>query len=63
VSPYRDPRTLVALIAVAGTCIVLIVLVNRTASGSTRTIATIAVAAVLWVGLMVVLRAARRGGR
>ena len=60
-APYRNPRTLVALLAISGACVGLIVLVNRTASGSTRTIATIAVAVVLWIGLMVVLRTARRG--
>ena len=60
-SPYRNPRTVVALLAIAGACVALIVLVNRTASGSTRTIATLAVAVVLWVALMVVLRTARRG--
>lgn len=60
-SPYRDPRALVALAGLAAGAIGLLVLVNETTEGGTRTVATLAVAVALWIGLMVVLRAARRG--
>jgi hypothetical protein len=60
VSPYRDPRVLVALVGIAGAGIALLLLVNRSAEGSSRTIATIAVAVVLWIALMAVIRFARR---
>jgi len=60
VSPYRHPRTLLALLGIAAAGVGLIVLVNRTAGGSVRTVGTIAVAVALWMALMVVLRVARR---
>jgi hypothetical protein len=62
VGPYRDPRTLIALVGIVGAGVALILLVNHTASGSGRVIGTIAVAVVLWIALMAVLRVARRGG-
>jgi hypothetical protein len=61
VSPYRNPRAVLALLGIAGGGIALIILVNQTADGSARTVATIAVAVALWIGLMAVLRTARRG--
>jgi hypothetical protein len=61
VSPYRNPRVLIALLGIAGAGIALIVLINRTADGRTRTVATIAVAVALWIGLMALLRGARSG--
>jgi len=60
-SPYRDPRVLVALAVIAGAGIGLIVLVNETVDGTARTVWTLAVAVALWIGLLVVLRVARRG--
>jgi hypothetical protein len=61
VSPYRDRRVLVAVggLIVAG--VALILLVNRSATGSTRTVATLAIAVAMWIGLMAVLRRARGG--
>jgi hypothetical protein len=61
VSPYRDRRVLLALVGLAGAGIGLIVLVNRTAEGNARTVATVAVAVILWIALMGVLRMTRRG--
>ena len=60
--PYRDPRTLVALVGIAGVGVGLILLVNDLASGGTRVVGTIAIAAAMWIGLVAVLRMARRGG-
>ena len=60
VSPYRDPRTVLALLGIVGAGAGLIVLVNQTADGSARTVGTIAVAVALWIALMIVLRLARR---
>jgi hypothetical protein len=59
-SPYRDPRVLLALFVIAGAGIGLIVVVNETTDGDARTISTLAIAVALWIGLMVVLRVARR---
>ena len=59
--PYRDPRILLALVGIAGVGLGLILLVNHTASGGSRTVATIAVAVVVWIALMAVVRMARRG--
>ena len=60
-SPYRNPRVVLALVGIAGAGIALVLLVNRTTDGGIRTVATIAIAVVLWIGLMVVLRVARSG--
>jgi hypothetical protein len=62
VSPYRNPRTLLALLLIVGAGVGLIVIVNQTASGGVRTVGTIAAAVALWLALMVVLREARRVG-
>jgi hypothetical protein len=61
-SPYRNPRVVLALVGLGGVAAGLIVLVNETAEGGRRTVATLAVAVALWIGLMVVLRVARRVG-
>jgi hypothetical protein len=59
-SPYRDPRVLLSLATLASVAVVLVLVVNRVAEGTTRTVATLGIAAALWIGLMVVLRLARR---
>jgi hypothetical protein len=53
---------MLALLAIAGAGVGLILLVNNAASGGTRVVGTIAVAVAMWIGLMAVLRMARRGG-
>jgi tellurite resistance protein TehA-like permease len=60
VSPYRDPRVLLSLAMLAAVAVALVLVVNRVAEGTARTVATLAIAAALWIGLMVVLRLARR---
>jgi hypothetical protein len=60
VSPYRDPRVLLSLATLAAVAIALVLVVNRVAEATARTVATLAIAAALWIGLMVVLRLARR---
>ncbi len=60
-SPYRDPRVIAAVAGLTAGGVGLIVLVNETTDGATRTVATLAVAAALWIGLMAVLRIRRRG--
>ncbi|MDQ3893380.1 MAG: hypothetical protein M3292_01765 [Actinomycetota bacterium] len=59
-SPYRDPRVLLSLATLAAVAIALVLVVNRVAEATARTVATLAIAAALWIGLMVVLRLARR---
>ena len=59
-SPYRNPRVLVALAGLACAGLVLIVIVNETSEGALRLVATLAIALVIWLGLMGILRVARR---
>lgn len=59
-SPYRDRRVLLALVGLAAVGLGLIIVVNRVAEGGARTGATLAIAIVLWLALMLVLRLARR---
>ena len=60
-SPYRNPRVLLALALLTAVGIGLIVLVNDSMEGAARLMATLAIAVVLWIALMGILRLARRG--
>jgi uncharacterized membrane protein len=60
VSPYRDPHVVVALAAIAGAAVAVILVVNSSLDGAGRTIATLSVAVVLAIALMTVIRLARR---
>ncbi len=59
-SPYRDRRVLLALVGLAAVGLGLIIVVNRVTEGGARIAATLAIAIVLWLALMLVLRLARR---